>query len=99
MARTTAPVPLALLGRGRRPAEVEVDAGGLLGTRGGLEVGLLPHAEEIGEEDGGEAQPARVVGLGPLVVAAALDRDAVLRALECDLQVTEVLVRLELGVA
>src|SRR5260370_9710993 len=71
----------------------ELDLRGLLRAFLGLEVGLLVEAgaEERGDEDGVEAHPRGVEGLGLPVEAHALDRDPVLSGLKLGLQAQEVL--------
>src|SRR5712691_6744830 len=81
----------------RRPLELHL--GGFLGARSGLEVGLLLEPAQRGHHAAGkESQPGIVVA-HRLAVAHALDRDAVLGALQLALERQEVLVGLELGIA
>ena len=56
-------------------------------------------AEHAGEDDGGEALDGDVVGLDGFVEAATLDGDAVLGALELDLEVAETGGGFQVGVA
>src|SRR5688572_9059310 len=91
--------------RGRRPggrgraAEVEVHVRRALRPRGRPEVRLLLESHHSREQRGREAEARGVVGLRGLVVPVALHVDAVLGAFELGLQVAEVRVGLELGVA
>src|SRR2546428_146238 len=90
------PGPPGARGRG---AELELHRRCLLRPGRGLEVRLLLEAHHPGEEGRGEALPRGVVLLRLLVEAHALDRDAVLRALELRLEVAEVLVGLQVRIA
>src|SRR5262245_61329626 len=70
-----------------------------LAARRGLEEGLVAEAAERGDQARGEEPEPRVVLAHPLVVAAPLHGDAVLRALELVLERQEVLVGFQVGVA
>src|SRR3954447_6760261 len=79
-------------------AEVEIHGRWLIGAGGALEVRLRFEAV-AGDEAGREAAHGSVERLRLLVVAHALDGDAVLRPFELRLQGEEVRVRLQVGIA
>src|SRR5258705_574796 len=70
-----------------------------LAARRRLEVGLLPKAAQGGHEAARKQPEPRIVLAHRLVVAPALDGDAVFRALELALQRQKVLVGFQVGVA
>src|SRR6266542_3872610 len=86
-------------GRTRAEDALELHLGRLLATGRGLEEGLLLEAAEGGDHAAGIKLEPRVVVAHRLVEAHALHRDPVLGALELALQLEEVLVGLELGIA
>src|SRR5436309_11037185 len=85
-------------GESSRARSSEFYLGGLLGSLGRREVGLLLETEHLGGDVPGKAAKHRVVTLRHLVVAPPLHCDAVLRPLELRLEFEEILVRLELGI-
>src|SRR5262249_53912258 len=82
----------------RRPP-LELHLGGFLAARRRLEVGLLLEAANGRDQAAREQADPGVVVAHRLAVAHALDRDAVLGALQLALERQEVLVGLELGIA
>src|SRR6185295_17719843 len=82
----------------RRPGGLELDRRRRVGARARLEVAPRREAAERRDQAARKAGDRRVVLADGLVVAAPLDRDAVLGALELALEREEVLVGLEIGV-
>src|ERR1017187_6965962 len=83
---------------GMRDASVELDLRRLVGALGRLEVRPVLEAREVRDDDRRARTAKGVVGLRHVVEAAALDRDAVLGPLELRLQVSVILVGLQLGI-
>src|SRR5919109_104787 len=79
-------------------SSLELHFGRRLAAGRRLEERLGPEAHHPGDHAGGKRAKPGVVVADRLVVALALDGDAVLRALELALQREEVLVGLELGI-
>jgi hypothetical protein len=80
------------------PIEVELDVRSLAAARSALEVSLLLESAHARDEARRKAADGDVVRRGHLVVALALDGDAVLGSFELRLQFEEVLIRLEVGI-
>src|SRR5438132_12176816 len=97
------PHPLPCAGGWRRlrliPERLKIHLGRNVRARGAAEVGLWLEPKRVRDEVRRELDYGRVELLSDLVVAAALDGNAVLRPFELRLQLEEVRVRFEIGIA